>query len=323
MKKDTVIKLTGILIACVLWAGVYLYSDGYKSNAGLAKIFRSFHKPSLAVLFLDVGQGDATLIITPEGKTTLIDSGPASLDFGFGWNGAEKSILPSLSALGIHHLDSVIITHNDIDHMGGIFSLIERMKIDCVYYNGHVHPSASYRQFINRIRQRGLHLIALKSADHLTLGRDIHAQVLFPQENVAFDNNDQSLVLRIVYKSMDLLMLGDLERLSEYQLSLRYGEQLRSDVLKIPHHGSKTSSSASFINVVRPKIAICSSGRNNSYGHPVPYILERYNKICSRVFRTDINGHVLLLTDGTIGWVWAQNTKPMHINFNDEVNIAS
>jgi beta-lactamase superfamily II metal-dependent hydrolase len=267
------------------------------------------------VIQLYVGQGDCLLLISPDRKTTLIDAGPVYHTKAFDWDAGLKVILPALKRLGLKKLDQIILTHHDQDHLGGVLSILEHIPVGKIFNNGRVERTLTYRYFRNILKKRRIPLGSLREGSHLSLGKHITAQVLSPQKNKGFDENDASLVLRLVYGKFELLLTGDIESLAEREICTRYGRGLRCDFLKVPHHGSKTSSSFGFLRMTQPSIVGISVGKNNAYGHPSPIILKRYEELVrSKIFRTDRDGGFLFITNGVECFAATQKGRMGKVN---------
>jgi competence protein ComEC len=251
----------------------------------------------LHLTVLDVGQGDAMLVTAPNGRTLLVDAGGVSMrgDFDIG----DRVIGPALRARGITRLDYLAITHGDPDHIGGAASLIRDFAPlevwDGVFVNAH-QPTLALQQHAARQRSAWRRL---QTGDRLDLGGAelrVHHPPLPDWERQKVRNND-SLVMELRYGRVSLLLTGDIGREVEQAL-IPTLDLLPIVVLKSPHHGSGTSSSAQFIETTRPRVVVISCGRANPYGHPVPYVLSRYEAVGADVYRTDRDGQIDVTTNG-------------------------
>jgi competence protein ComEC len=252
----------------------------------------------MKVIFFDVGQGDAALVTFPDGKNLLIDSGPCFENFDAG----KTFIIPYLKREKIRRLDAVVLTHSDVDHIGGMASIFRNIPVNKIYDNGIYQASAvcsTYRQIIDSL---GLPLEKINAGHRLTESEHWGLFVLHPTrsfpgaKNANFNNS--SIVLKISNGKISFLFTGDIEVESETFL-LNYGNLLQANVLKIPHHGSQTSSSLEFLQCVAPEYAIISVGKNNKFNFPNSEVLERLNSLGIKTIRTDVNGAVVFRTDGT------------------------
>lgn len=259
---------------------------------------RRFGDGKVHLTMLDVGQGDAVLVTLPNGRTLLVDTGGVSIrgDFDIG----DRVIGPALRHRGIAKLDYLAITHGDPDHIGGAESLVRDfapLEIwDGVPVNNH-EPTIKLRDVGLKKRsawrspQRG---------DRIDLGGvelRVHHPPLPDWERQKV-RNDDSLVLELRYGQVSMLLTGDIGREVEQAL-IPTLDLLPTVILKSPHHGSGTSSSQEFIDAVKPDVVVIGVGRANPYGHPLPYVLERYTKAGARVLRTDRDGQIEVVTDGS------------------------
>lgn len=248
----------------------------------------------LNILMIDVGQGDSFLVQFPNGKTALIDAGEATqfLDNG------ERAIIPLLDNLGIDKIDYGFISHLDSDHYGGFISLIYNDRIKEVY---RPLPDSSLKsiRFEKFLKQKKIKTNIYES-NTLKVG---NAKVYFlnkPKDHQynKLSSNDKSGVVKIVYGKTSFLFVGDLEFEGEYLLAGNFRDILDSDVLKVGHHGSPTGTSQAFLNLVSPKISLVSAGIQNKFKHPSETVISSLKKIGSEIYRTDIEGAVLLQSNG-------------------------
>jgi competence protein ComEC len=248
----------------------------------------------LSVIIIDIGQGDGILLKFPNGKTALIDAGNATQTFDNG----ERVIAPLLQRLSIKKIDYGFITHVDSDHYKGFLSLIK---------NGWIKEI--YKPMLDTTLQKDIKLEKIivesnipcnyYSKSILDIG-NLRFYILNDTTNSGYnslDMNNRSGVFKIVYGNNSILFTGDAEYPAEQILINNYGKFLDSDVLKIGHHGSKSSSSQKFIEYVTPNVGLISAGLNNKFGHPVKSILERYRKNSVKLYRTDIEGAIIFTID--------------------------
>ena len=250
----------------------------------------------LHVDFMDVGQGDAIFIETPSGAQILIDGGP------------EGSAL--LSALGRRmpfwdrSLDLVVLTHPDDDHLTGLIPALERYDVEALMLRQLDLPSGLLDTWNAVVAQEDATLIKGEVGAHIAVSDGVSLDVLHPgpgplDANQRQTNND-SIVLRLVYRDVVVLLTGDIEADVERRL-VGSGTDLRSTVLKVPHHGSKTSSCRDFLDAVAPQVAVISVGADNDFGHPSGEVLERLEG--AHIYRTDENGTVSIASDGRTLWI--------------------
>jgi competence protein ComEC len=250
--------------------------------------------------FLDVGTGSAAVVRFTDGRSILIDAGPCREDWDYG----EKVVLPCLKSYNIDTLDAVIITHDDNDHLGGVVAVIDSIPVCAIYGNGRKGNSDTYIRYNRTLQAHGIIPQRLHAGQPVPNFEDIPIWILHPDTSFLNDHindNDASVVLQIRVGQVAFLLPGDIESPAEDYI-LRYRETLGSDVLLVPHHGSASSSGMPFLEAVMPKIAVISTGKNNPHGHPSPQVLHRLEAIHCQVERTDLNGAVVLRTDGHHVW---------------------
>jgi competence protein ComEC len=249
----------------------------------------------LSVLMIDVNQGDSFLIKFPNGKTALVDAGNATNFFDNG----ERVIIPLLNYLGIHKVDYGIISHIDSDHYGGFVSLVMADKIGTIVKPPIDTSLSKDRKFEEFIRQNDVTVEYFKE-EKMKIGNTA-IYFLFDKNLKALSGkstNDRSGFFKLVYGNTSFLFTGDLEKRMEKFYSSKYRNFLDSDVLKVGHHGSKTSSSQIFLEYVTPELSLISAGFKNKFGHPSKEIVERLKNTGSSIYRTDLNKAVLLISDG-------------------------
>ena len=249
----------------------------------------------LSVMMIDIGQGDGILIKFPNGETALVDAGNAMLGFDNG----ERVIAPLLRRLSIKQIDHGFISHVDSDHYKGFLSLIKNGWIKEIY-KPRLDTSLKKDLRLEKIIHENNVKLNYYSKSKMEIG-NARLYILNDTTNAKynyFSTNDKSGILKIVYGYNSVLFVGDAERSSEKFWSQIYGKFLDSDILKIGHHGSKYSSSQKFINSVSPSIGLISAGLNNSFGHPAKSIIERFKNSNVTIYRTDIDGAIILQSDG-------------------------
>lgn len=245
----------------------------------------------LKIYFIDVGQGDSTLIVTPHNKTILIDGGGSeSYDVG------KNTLLPYLLDRKITKIDYIIISHADMDHIGGILTILEELKVEKVIVGKQYESSENYEEVLKIVKEKKIFVKQVSKGDKLNIEKDMQIVFLFPDEGLISENslNNNSLVFKLIYKQFSTLFTGDIEKIAEEKLIEMYGESnvLKSTVLKVAHHGSKTSSIDSFLQKARPQIALIGVGKNNLYGHPNEAVIERLQAINCKIYRTDEMGEI-------------------------------
>ena len=239
----------------------------------------------LRVYYLNVGQGDSILIVSPDGKIMLIDGGESG-----------SGALAYLRAKGITHIDLMVATHPHTDHIGGLIDILKAMPVAQVVTNGQPTTTKTYERFLGAIKARKAIYKEVKRGATLKLGT-LTFQVLNPKSPTGPDLNAQSIVLRLVYGKVSFLFTGDAQQSSEASMLLAH-LNVQAQILKVGHHGSRTSSSVAFLAAVKPKVAIYSCGLGNSYGHPYAGTLAHLGAVGATVYGTDVNGTVIVTTDG-------------------------
>jgi competence protein ComEC len=259
---------------------------------------RTFGDGQLRLTMIDVGQGDAMLVTLPNGRTMLVDTGGVSPggEFDIG----DRVIGPALRARGITRLDYLAITHGDPDHIGGAASIVRDFSPREIWYGTYVNHHAPSMELQSMAMRKRSAWRWLQRGERLEMG-GVELRVHHPapedwqRQKV---RNDDSLVLELRYGQVSMLLTGDIGREVEESL-LPSLDLLPIVVLKSPHHGSATSSSDEFIEKLKPQVVLVGVGRANSYGHPVPHVLSRYERSHSQVLRTDLDGQVEVSTAGT------------------------
>lgn len=249
---------------------------------------------NLKIHFIDVGQGDSSLIITPQRKTILIDGGGSSnSDFDVG----KSTLIPYILDRGFTKIDIVIISHFDQDHVGAILTLLQELRVGRVYISKQAENSENYEKFLNIISEKNIKVYEVMAGNKIYIEKNLYLDILWPTENLISTNalNNNAMVFNLHYKKFSMLFTGDIEEASEKEILKLYSKNkdlLKANILKVAHHGSKTSSTSEFINVVNPMIAVIGVGKNNKFGHPNENVLERLKQLGCKVFRTDLGGEI-------------------------------
>ncbi|MDC3413451.1 MBL fold metallo-hydrolase [Aquibacillus sp. 3ASR75-11] len=240
----------------------------------------------MKVHFIDVGQGDSILIETPNGKNMLIDGGAPS---------KGKDVVRYLKKEGITTIDLVVSTHPDVDHVGGLAHVLEELNVKKVLDSGKLHTTEMYYDYINQIKKHNIPVELAQEGQKIELDPKIDIKVLNDYRFMK-TNNQASLVLSVKYGSIDFLLMGDVEIDQEQYLLDRYN--LRSEIVKVGHHGSDSSSSFEFLQKVDPEAAILTYGPNNEFGHPVDRVIENLQQVGSTIYSTAKSGNIVITTDG-------------------------
>ena len=269
------------LVVLLVWVAAFSLPDG-----------------KLHVTFLDVGQGDAIFIQTPQGQKVLVDGGPS------------PTIL--LAALGRRMpfwertIDLVVLTHPHDDHVSGLIPVLERYKIKTFLDGGQEHPTPTYTHCLELVQEKGIPYHLARAGMQIQLGGGLQMRVFHPQSDLLSgtdsDVNNNSIVLRLAYGRISFLLPGDVEEEAEAVL-LSSDEDLASTILKSPHHGSDNSLNPRFLEAVNPQLAVIQVGADNKFGHPDPTTLARLEEHGVTVLRTDQNGTVEVVSDGERYWI--------------------
>jgi len=248
----------------------------------------------LEVIFFDVGQGDAIFIETPKRHQILIDGGPGSVIL-------EK--LGKSMPFYDRTIDLIILTHPEFDHLSGFNEVLKKYKVSNILWTGIVRDTAEYKEWKKLIEEEKAEIFIAKAGQKILWESETnnYMEVLYPFENlegkVFEDSNNTSIISKLVFGKNSFLFTGDAYKNVEGELINKKAE-IDSDVLKVSHHGSKTSSSEEFIKSVSPQIAVISAGIGNKYGHPHQEVLELLEKYDIKVSRTDKDGDIKIISDG-------------------------
>jgi competence protein ComEC len=252
--------------------------------------------PTLNVTAMDVGQGDAILIEFPNGKRMLIDTGPGSKQFDAG----ERVIVPFLKRKGITDIDYLLITHHHSDHIGGALAVLKSIHIDSIIASRINSAETKWSEVVETAKNKNIGIRAAQIGDQIQIDKDSRVYILGPDSNMTADKNlnNSSVVLKIIYRHSSILFVGDQEIQAEEKITSRYEKFLLSEILKVGHHGSITSTGEVFLNAVHPLKAVISVGMHNQFRHPSSFTLNRLKARSIEIERTDRSGAIVLLSDG-------------------------
>ena len=255
-------------------------------------IFEQISDGILEITFFDIGQGDSIFIETSDGKQVLIDGGP------------DNSILEKLNQTMSFYdrtIDLVILTHPDADHITGLVKVLNYYQIEHILTSGLEKDTAIYMKWKELFEEKNISLSLAQQGQRIILQNNVILEVLWPDQNLisSYSNpaNNVSVVTRLVYDDIEILLTGDIEKKVENYL-VNQDFDLESDILKLAHHGSKSSTIFNFLKAVNPKIAVISVGEDNRYKHPSQEVLERIKDLI--IYRTDEDGDICILTDGAL-----------------------
>jgi competence protein ComEC len=258
----------------------------------------------LQVHFVDVGQGAAQVIVTPNKKVMVIDGG----------NNDEDTMVAYLKQLGVSKIDILVGTHPDADHIGGIDAVIDSFDIGKIYMPKVERNTQTFESVLRAIQKKGLKVTTAKAGLSLNLDPTVETKMISPIDDSDTEANEMSAVVRLLYGDQSFLLTGDAGIPTEEKW-IRSGVNLKSTVLLIGHHGSNHSTSEAFVKAVKPKYAVIQVGKNN-YGHPTSEVLNHLARNKVSIYRTDIDGTIVFRTDGKHmsvnkkPWVYKPKSSP-------------
>lgn len=261
----------------------------------------------LQVTFIDVGQGDAAWLKTPDNWDILIDGGPRSEGAG---------VVSYLQDHGVTDIEVLVLSHPHEDHVGGLVTVLERMEVDQALTNCQPYSSPIYESFQDLLTNNEIPTTCVREGDNFAWGSSISATVVNPPDPLPTGPdpiNNNSVVLRISYGTIDFLFTGDIESEAEAEIVGR-SRTIEAEILKVAHHGSRSSSTVLFLAPVDPEVAVISVGASNRYGHPHSETLTRLSNAGVTIYRTDLHGTIVIATDGTTYSVQreASSSAPSH-----------
>ncbi|HXK40487.1 MAG TPA: ComEC/Rec2 family competence protein [Candidatus Paceibacterota bacterium] len=288
MRKLSLIHL--VILLCLSVFSISTYSTASQKD-GLLKVY-----------FFDVGQGDAIWIEAPNGNQVLIDGGP------------DNSVIQKLGEVMPFYdkdIDIVVSTHSDADHITGLIDVLERLEIRNIVYSNIIRSSSLYDAWREAVDEEGANVVEPVAGKVIDLGSGVTLTIVHPAESLAGrimparggsasggeKTNNESVVLMLKYGETEVLLTGDIEAKAERQIILS-GANLDADILKVAHHGSKTSTLAEFLYEVSPQVAVIQVGTKNRYGHPTQEVLSRLENFGVKLYRTDVDGGVKVISDG-------------------------
>jgi competence protein ComEC len=236
--------------------------------------------------FLDVGQGDSILVQLTGNRTMLVDGG--GRDDG-------RDVVRYIGGLGIKKIDFLVATHPHEDHIGGLADVLKSIDVGRIYMPKVIHTSDTFTRFVNEAVAKGHRFYRARAGMLIIEEEDLRLECLAPVRDSYDSLNNYSAVIKIDYRQVGVLLMGDAEKESEAEINR---ERLRAQVLKVGHHGSDTSTSAAFLKMVSPRYAVISVGKDNSYGHPHKDTLDLLYENGIQVLRTDDIGTIVIDTDG-------------------------
>lgn len=273
--------------------------------------------PEFQVHFLDVGQGDSILVLLPDGKTMLVDGGKREMG---------NTVIQYLKEQDINSLDLVVSTHPDADHLGGLLAVLENITVRAILDSGNAHTTETYSDYLRLIQEKNIPVSIAKEGQLLDLDKRVKIEVLNsgdPNE----ESNEASIVLKLSMGTIDFLLTADAEAPQEAQMVQTYN--VEAEILKAGHHGSSTSTSAMFLDEVKPKVAILSYGLGNQYGHPHKEVIDRLNQWGAMIYSTAESGSIVVKTNGSTydvlanPWQYAELSKESKPNNETQPSLET
>lgn len=270
---------------------LYIISFLIILNLAIFLVIEDRKDRELTVAFLDVGQGDAIFVRTPSGKQMLVDGGLPG--------GAVLRELGKVMPFYDRSIDVVVATHADQDHVGGLNDVINRFSVGLFVRTMTTSSSAVYNNILENVERKNIKQEIIITPIDIDFSDGAIFKIIFPDKDTSgWETNDSSIVGKVVYVDNSFLLTGDAPIKTEKYLVENYGSFLKSDVLKVGHHGSKYSSSDLFVGTVLPTYSIISAGLNNSYGHPTKAVMDILAKYKSRIIETSSQGNIIFRSDG-------------------------
>ncbi|HOK40248.1 MAG TPA: MBL fold metallo-hydrolase [bacterium] len=276
----------------MIFSSFNLFAADLKEEINDNNLFDLINDTSLYILFFDVDQADAAFIITPEKKYFLIDAG--------NWGAGEFVIAPILKKLNINTIDKFFISHPHGDHHGGAYYLLSNFNVKELIDAGIITTAEKYKEILDLCISKKIGYSVPLSNSVVYEEPDLEIICLQNNEKYLHDLglNESSMILMLKYKNFKAIFTGDVETEGEHYLLNHTIHNIEADIIKVPHHGSITSSTDDFINAVKPKVGVISIGYRNYFNHPSAKTIKRYKEIGTKIYRTDYNGHILIKTDG-------------------------
>lgn len=263
--------------------------------------FYFIYNKNLQIYFVDIGQGDCTLISTPQGKKILIDGGGSE---NSNYDVGKNTLFPYLLARRIKKLDYIFISHFDSDHIGGLIYILKELKVKNIIIGKQYEEYENYKKISKIAKEKNVQIKVVEAGKRLKIENNVYFDILWPDTDKMISQNginNNSLVCKLTYKKFSMLFTGDIEKEAEEAILNKYknnSELLKADILKVAHHGSKTSTTSKFLTIVNPKYAVIGVGKDNKFGHPSDITIENLNKENIQIYRTDQMGEIVIRTDG-------------------------
>lgn len=282
------LSIVGIIACCYSgYYSKYLFRPNVNHNSYKETVSTIAPKDNLMVHYLDVGQGDSIFIELPNEETMLIDAGESK---------SKQNILNYIENLGYEDIDYVVATHPHADHIGSMNTILKEFEINHIFLPNKIHDTKMFNTMLNTIKEKDIPLHFVQTGYKILEKENLIIEVLNPIQNTYSNLNNYSIIIKMDYGESEFLFTGDAEILVEEDL-LKNNIDIDSDILKVGHHGSNTSSGQSFIESVSPNIAIISCGINNKYNHPNIETIETLTEQNVEIYRTDILGTIIIEAD--------------------------
>jgi beta-lactamase superfamily II metal-dependent hydrolase len=292
MKRKIVCKILSILLII----GIFV-SSIQKISAQASIPLSPLSNELLVIRFLNVGQGDASLITFPNGKVMLIDGG--DIEHG-------KVVVNKLKKYHVQKIDTIVSTHPDIDHIGGLITVLKQYKVGKVVESGKKYGGHAYYLFKKIIQSKHIPIIIAKKNNKINIDNRVSLTILNSAHKNE-SNNDSSIVIKLLYHQLSVLFTGDIEKKAESRLIKN--PDLSSKVLKVAHHGSFTSTTSKFLKQVNPMVAIISYNKRNPYGHPHKSVMRRLQNSGIRIYSTAKNDDVEIVSTGNHHFIEDEEVK--------------
>ncbi len=291
-KNQTWLAVIAGLLAVICACGLVL-------SQVIAKLKPPSPSPAIGemrVAMLDIGQGDSIVVIAPDGECMLVDGGNSAAD-------GREVIVPYLQSHGCDPLNVLVLTHPDADHVGGLPTVLRSIPVKAVVLTGQLHTTQIYAEFLQEVQEakkkHGTKVIKGLAGAKIPFDPAVKVEILAPGTKAVKtdDMNNASIVIKLTYGQVGVLLTGDAER-EEEQWMIAHKADLHAQILKVSHHGSRNGSSDQFLKAVGAEIGLISCGADNRYGHPHAEVLERLARHGFKVYRTDRQGTIEVLIDG-------------------------
>jgi len=249
----------------------------------------------IEIQMLDVGQGDC--IVVKENKNCIVIDGGGSYNKNFGNDTGINVLLPNLRYNGIKNINAVFVSHTDEDHIKGIIEIIGQINIERIFLPCKDFNDDYYKMIVSKSKKYGIPIYKIKNGDNIKIGKDISIDCISPYCNMNMDNNNSSIVMKLKYKDISVLFTGDIEKEAEKYI-IDKDNNIKADILKLAHHGSKTSTTDEFIDNVNPKFCIVSAGNYNIHKHPSKETVSKLEKRNIKIFNTYQYGDIFIKSNG-------------------------